>query len=39
MAAWLESIELSDVKDAAAFAFKDALGLRLPPELGYLFAE
>lgn len=39
VAAWLDSIERSDVKDAAIFAFKEDLGLRFPPELSYLFTE
>lgn len=39
VASWLESIGRSDVRDAAIFAFKEDLGLRFPPEMGYLFAE
>ena len=39
VAAWLDSIDRSDVRDAATLAFKEDLGLRFPPELSYLFTE
>jgi len=39
VAAWLESVERSDIRDAAVFAFREDLDLRFPPDLHYLFSE
>lgn len=39
VASWLDSTARCDVSNAAVSAFKEDLGLRFPPELGYLFGE